>query len=148
MNAALQGYLAAMEESLSATDALADAGSELVSVAALVDGNTELTLAINDGSVPVPSRRALLDHLLEGKVRPEVQRLVHQAVSVVPASELDRVVPLAGVAPDPGRGPGADRRSRRAEPGPGRRRRNPRMCSAGWARATGCPATPPPCSRR
>lgn len=88
MNAALQGYLAAMEESLSATHTLADAGTELASVADLVDGSTELTLAINDGSVPVPSRRSLLDHLLEGKVRPEVQRLVHQAVTVVPASEL------------------------------------------------------------
>jgi F-type H+-transporting ATPase subunit delta len=88
VNPALQGYLAAMEESLSASDALADAGSEAAAVAELVDGNTELTLAINDGSVPVPSRRALLDHLLEGKVRPEVQRLVHQAVTVVPASEL------------------------------------------------------------
>ncbi len=88
MNAALQGYLAAMEESLSATHALADAGTELASVADLVDGSTELTLAINDGSVPVPSRRSLLDHLLEGKVRPEVQRLVHQAVTVVPPSEL------------------------------------------------------------
>ena len=57
-------------------------------MAELVDGSTELTLAINDGSVPVASRRALLDHLLEGKVRPEVRSLVHQAVTVVPAGEL------------------------------------------------------------
>ena len=88
MNPALQGYLAATEESLSASGGLAGAASELAAVAQLVDGNTELTLAINDGSVPVASRRALLDHLLEGKVRPEVQRLVHQAVTVVPASEV------------------------------------------------------------
>jgi F-type H+-transporting ATPase subunit delta len=88
VNPALQGYLAAMEESLAATDGLADAGSELAAVADLVDGNTQLTLAVNDGSVPVASRRALLDHLLEGKVRPEVRSLVHQAVTVVPAGEL------------------------------------------------------------
>jgi F-type H+-transporting ATPase subunit delta len=88
VNPALQGYLAAMEESLAAGDGLADAGSEMAAVADLVDGSTELTLAINDGSVPVASRRALLDHLLDGKVRPEVRSIVHQAVSVVPAGEL------------------------------------------------------------
>jgi len=88
VNPALQGYLAAMEESLAASDALADAGAEMRSVAELVDGNNELMLAVNDGSVPVASRRAVLDHLLDGKVRPEVRRLVHQAVTVVPAGEV------------------------------------------------------------
>ncbi len=88
MNPALQGYLAAMEESLAASGGLADAGSELASVASIVDGSTELTLAVNDGSVPVAARRAVLDALLEGKVRPEVRSLVHQAVTVVPAGEL------------------------------------------------------------
>ena len=57
-------------------------------MADLVEGNNALLLAVNDGSVPVPARRAVLDRLLEGKVRPEVGRLVHQAVSVVPAGEL------------------------------------------------------------
>lgn len=88
MNPALQGYLAAMEESLSADDGLADAGAQLQSFAEIVEGNNALLLAVNDGSVPVPARRAVLDHLLEGKVRSEVARLVHQAVSVVPAGEL------------------------------------------------------------
>jgi len=88
VNPALQGYLAAVEESLAATGGLADAGSELASVAELVDGSAELTLALNDGSVPVASRRAVLDHLLEGRVRPEVRSIVHQAVTVVPAGEL------------------------------------------------------------
>ena len=88
MNPALQGYLAAMEESLAAEGALGDAASELRSVAEMVDGSNELTLAINDGSVPVAARRAVLDHLLEGRVRPEVRSLVHQAVTVVPASDL------------------------------------------------------------
>ena len=88
MNAALQGYLAAMEESLAADAGLAEAAAELASVAELVDGSTELTLAIIDGAVPVASRRAVLDHLLEGRVRPEVRSLVHQAVTVVPAGEL------------------------------------------------------------
>jgi F-type H+-transporting ATPase subunit delta len=88
VNPALQGYLVAMEESLGATGAEADAAAELRSVAELVDGNNELMLAVNDGAVPVASRRALLDHLLDGKVRPEVKSLVHQAVTVVPAAEL------------------------------------------------------------
>ena len=88
MNPALQGYLAAMEESLAADAGLAEAAAELASVADLVDASTELTLAIIDGAVPVASRRAVLDHLLEGRVRPEVRSLIHQAVTVVPAGEL------------------------------------------------------------
>jgi F-type H+-transporting ATPase subunit delta len=88
VNPALQGYLAAMEESLDSTGSLADAASEMRAVADLVDGNAQLTLALDDGSVPVASRRAVLDHLLEGRVRPEVRGLVHQAVTVVPAREL------------------------------------------------------------
>ena len=88
MNPALQGYLAAMEESLSADGGLADAGTQLHAVADLVEGNTALLLAVNDGSVPVASRRAVLDALLTGKARPEVVRLVHQAVTVVPAGEV------------------------------------------------------------
>jgi F-type H+-transporting ATPase subunit delta len=88
VNPALQGYLAAVEESLAADGGLAEAGAQLHAVAELVDGNNALQLAINDGSVPVASRRAVLDHLLEGKARPEVARLVHQAVTVVPAGEV------------------------------------------------------------
>ncbi len=88
MNPALQGYLVAMEESLSADSGLADAGAQLDAVADLVERNNGLLLAVNDGSVPVASRRAVLDHLLDGKVRPEVGRLVHQAVSVVPAADV------------------------------------------------------------
>ncbi len=88
MNPALQGYLAAMEESLDAAGGLAGAAAEMLAVADLVDGNAQLMLALDDGSVPVASRRAVLDHLLEGRVRPEVRGLVHQAVTVVPASEL------------------------------------------------------------
>lgn len=88
MNPALQGYLVATEESLAGLGGLADAAAELRAVADLVEGSTELGLAVNDGAVPVPSRRALLDDLLAGRVRPEVGRLVHQAVSVVPASDV------------------------------------------------------------
>jgi F-type H+-transporting ATPase subunit delta len=78
-----------MEESLAAAGALGEAASELRSVADLVDANNELALAVNDGSVPVASRRAVLDDLLAGKVRPEVRSLVHQAVTVVPAAEVE-----------------------------------------------------------
>ncbi len=88
MNPALQGYLAAMEESLAEAGALHQAGEELHAVADLVDGSNELTLAIDDGSVPASSRRAVLDDLLEGKVRAEVRNLIHQAITVVPAPEL------------------------------------------------------------
>ena len=88
MNPALQGYLAAMEETLTADGGLADAGAQIDAFADIVEGNNALLLAVNDGSVPVPARRAVLDRLLEGKVRPEVARLVHQAVSVVPAGEV------------------------------------------------------------
>ena len=89
MNPALQGYLAAQEESLATAGALGQAASELHSVAELIDANNELALAINDGSVPVASRRAVLDDLLEGKVLPQVKKLVHQAVTVVSASEVE-----------------------------------------------------------
>jgi F-type H+-transporting ATPase subunit delta len=89
VNPALQGYLAAMEESLAEAGALGEAASELDSVARLIDTSTELALAINDGAVPASSRRAVLDDLLAGKVRPEVGRLVHQAVTVVPASDVE-----------------------------------------------------------
>jgi F-type H+-transporting ATPase subunit delta len=88
VNPALQGYLAAMEESLAADGGLADAGTEAYAVADLVEGNNALLLAVNDGSLPVAARRAVLDQLLEGKVRPEVARLVHQTVSVVPAGDV------------------------------------------------------------
>jgi F-type H+-transporting ATPase subunit delta len=89
VNPALQGYLAAKEESLAEAGALAEAASELHAVAELVDASTELSLAINDGSVPVASRRAVLDDLLDGKVRAEVRCLVREAVTVVPASEVE-----------------------------------------------------------
>ncbi len=88
MNPSLQGYLAAMEESLAEAGSLADAASEMRAVADMVDASNELTLAIDDGSVPATVRRAVLDDLLEGKVRSEVRRLVHQAVTVVPAADV------------------------------------------------------------
>ena len=97
VNPALQGYLAAMEESLSADGGLADAGAQLHAFADLVEGNNELLLAVNDGSVPVPARRAVLDRPARGQGRvPRSRRLVHQAVAVVPAGEL--VTPSAGWA--------------------------------------------------
>jgi F-type H+-transporting ATPase subunit delta len=89
VNPALQGYLAAVVEALAASGGLHRAASELHAVAELVDTHNELTLALNDGSVPTASRRAVLDDLLEGRVLPEVRSLVHQAVTVVPASEVE-----------------------------------------------------------
>jgi F-type H+-transporting ATPase subunit delta len=110
VNPALQGYLAAMEESLAQAGALAEAASQLQAVARLVDTSTELSLAVNDGSVPVASRRAVLDDLLASKVRPEVRSLVRQAVTVVPASEVEASFHwlAARVATAADRGPSAD----------------------------------------
>jgi F-type H+-transporting ATPase subunit delta len=110
VNPALQGYLAAMEESLAQAGDLAEAASQLEAVARLVDTSTELSLAINDGSVPVASRRAVLDDLLASKVRPEVRSLVRQAVTVVPASEVETSFHwlAARVATAADRGPSGD----------------------------------------
>jgi F-type H+-transporting ATPase subunit delta len=88
VNPALQGYLAAVSETLADAGALADAAAELEAVQSLVDGSNELTLALNDAALSVAARRAVLDDLLDGKVRPEVRNLVSKAVSVVPASDL------------------------------------------------------------
>ncbi|HEY2565876.1 MAG TPA: ATP synthase F1 subunit delta [Acidimicrobiales bacterium] len=88
MNAALQGYLAALSETLADAGALGDAAAELEAVRSLVDGSAELSLVVNDASLPAPTRRAVLDDLLDGKVRPEVRKLVAKAVTVVPASEV------------------------------------------------------------
>jgi F-type H+-transporting ATPase subunit delta len=77
-----------MEESLATLDARSEAADQLRAVADLVDASTELTLVLDDGAMPKTARRAVLDELLAGKVRHEVARLVHQAVTVVPASEV------------------------------------------------------------
>ncbi|MHB1710791.1 MAG: ATP synthase F1 subunit delta [Acidimicrobiales bacterium] len=88
MNPALQGYLGAISEELASAGALDVAAAELSAVASLVDGSNELTVAIDDGSVPAASRRAVIDDLLDGKVRPEVCRLVNRAIMVIPAAEV------------------------------------------------------------
>jgi F-type H+-transporting ATPase subunit delta len=88
VNAALQGYLAATEESLAVAGALADAAAELRAIAGTVDASTELTLVLDDGALPATARRSVLGELLAGKVREQVARLVHQAVTVVPAAEV------------------------------------------------------------
>ena len=88
MNAALQGYLTAISEGLRDAGTLAQAQEELAAVAALVDGSNELTLAIDDGALPVTARRAVLDELLQGKVLDGVHRLVNRTVTVVPAAEV------------------------------------------------------------
>lgn len=84
---ALQGYLAAVSESLVASGTLGDAGAEMGAVADLVERHADLLLVVVDASVPAPTRRAVLADLLERRVRPEVRRLVDRAVAVVPASD-------------------------------------------------------------
>ncbi len=109
MNPALQGYLAAMEESLAADDSLAAAATEMQSVVGLVEGSTELMLALVDGAVPATARRAVLDHLLADRVRREVRNLVHQAVTVESPSDLIASFHWLGsrLASVAARGPGA-----------------------------------------
>jgi len=109
VNPALQGYLVAMEESLAAAGALADAAGEMAAVVNLLEGSNDLMLALVDGSVPATARRAVLDHLLADRVRVEIRNLVHQAVTVESPSELVASLHwlasrLASVA---ARGPGA-----------------------------------------
>jgi ATP synthase F1 delta subunit len=88
VNAALQGYLAAISETLAADSALGAAADELDAVVQLVEDSNELSLALNDAALSVAARRAVLDDLLKDKVRSEVRRLVSTAVTVVPASEM------------------------------------------------------------
>lgn len=90
MNPALQGYLAAIGELLeqAGPGSLSDAAGQVDAVSDLIDGNPELALVVNDGSIAVGARRAVLDDLLEGRVRPEVKRLVDRTVAVVPASDV------------------------------------------------------------
>jgi F-type H+-transporting ATPase subunit delta len=80
--------LAALSETLADAGALGDAATELEAVRSLVDGSAELSLVVNDAALSAPTRRAVLDDLLDGKVRPEVRKLVAKAVTVVPASEV------------------------------------------------------------
>lgn len=85
---ALQGYLAAVEESLVDADSLDAAAEQLHAVAALVDGSPDLTSVVDDGALPAVVRRAVLDDLLAGKVSEEVVRLVHEAVTFEPPAEV------------------------------------------------------------
>jgi F-type H+-transporting ATPase subunit delta len=88
VNAALQGYLAAVSETLADAGALGDAAAEMEAVWSLVNGSPELTLVVTDAALSPATRRAVLEDLLDGKVRPEVRQLVAKAVTVVPASEV------------------------------------------------------------
>lgn len=88
MNPALQGYLAAVEESLADPGPLSEAGVQLRELAEVVEASPALLSTVNDGSIPVAARRSVLASLLEGKVMADVARLVHQAVTVVPAGEV------------------------------------------------------------
>ena len=88
MNAALQGYLAAVSETLADAGALGDAAAELEAVRSLVDGSAELSLVVNDASLSAPPGAPCSTTSWTGKVRPEVRNLVAKAVTVVPASEV------------------------------------------------------------
>jgi F-type H+-transporting ATPase subunit delta len=88
VNPALQGYLAAVEESLAEPGPLSEAGGQLRALADVVEGNGALLSVVNDGSIPVAQRRAVLAQLLDGKALAQVGRIVHQAVTVVPAGEV------------------------------------------------------------
>ncbi len=88
MNPALQGYLAAVTETLADAGALVVSAGELEAVARLVETSSDLSYALSDVAVPVAARRHVLQDLLADRVRPEVLDVVLRAVDVVAAAEL------------------------------------------------------------
>ena len=90
MNPSLQGYAAAVLESVPA-DSLGGLAVELESVDELVDSNTQLRSALTDTAVPAASRRAVINDLLTGKVSDQARRTAAFAAGAVSAPD----VPLA-----------------------------------------------------
>ncbi len=90
MNPSLQGYAAAVLESVPA-DSLGGLAVELESVDELVDSNTQLRSALTDTAVPAAARRAVINDLLTGKVSDQARRTAVFAAGAVSAPD----VPLA-----------------------------------------------------
>jgi len=87
MTARLEGYAAAILGMAPDADSAVRA-SELAAVERLVSSEPALLSALTDTAVPAPSRRAVLDDLLQGRVRTEVRRLAGFAAAAVNAPEV------------------------------------------------------------
>lgn len=90
MNPSLQGYAAAV---LGAPGVdVGELAEELAAVDQLFTANAELRSALTDTAVDAPSRRAVLDELLEGKVSAPARRAAAFAAAAVAAPEVPAAV--------------------------------------------------------
>lgn len=87
MNPTLQGYSAAVLESLEAGE-LATVASDLNDIDQLVLASQPLRAALTDTAVNGPARQAVMRDLLEGKVSEPARRLAAVAASVVSAPDV------------------------------------------------------------
>ncbi len=87
MTARLEGYAAAVLGMVPDDDAPARAG-ELAAVEQLVSSHRSLRSALTDTAVPASSRRAILDDLLDDRVRSDVRRLAGFAAATVAAPDV------------------------------------------------------------
>lgn len=87
MKPALQGYVVAAIETATASGEAAALAEELSSVVHVIEGSDELHTTVTDPGLPMPVRRAVLNDLLSGRVRPDTRRVVLEAVTLVPATE-------------------------------------------------------------
>ena len=87
MTARLEGYAAAVVGMVPDDDAPARAG-ELAAVEQLVSSHRSLRSALTDTAVPASSRRAILDDLLDDRVRSDVRRLAGFAAATVAAPDV------------------------------------------------------------
>lgn len=83
------GALVAAAEQAGRLDTLED---ELFRLGRIVAGAPELRAALSDRSAPVPSRAALIEGLLEGRVTDETRSLVRQAVVAPRGRTFDRIL--------------------------------------------------------
>ncbi len=87
MNPSLQGYAAAVIETVHGEE-LARLAEDLTSVDLLFAANPTLRSALTDTSVAAPTRRVVLQELLDGKVSDPARRAAGYAAAAVPAPEV------------------------------------------------------------
>ncbi len=91
MNPALEGYAAAELEVLT-PESLAQVAADLEAVDRSMVTNVALRSALTDAAVSARARRAVMNDLLEGRVRPEARRLAAFAAASVPAPEVPAAI--------------------------------------------------------
>ncbi|MHB1534285.1 MAG: F0F1 ATP synthase subunit delta [Acidimicrobiales bacterium] len=92
----IEGYATAILEDVSGGDALDNVEDELFRFMRVVDGTTDLRLALTSREVPAPARRAVVVALLGAKAHPGTVRLAAYATQVGRPrdylEQLDRLV--------------------------------------------------------